>query len=143
MGMPVLNNFHLVKVKNTYLGCNHDNKKSVVFAFTQKEHAHKIKNVLRVRKCKIEQQQDKVYQVKPHYIKPFNGKASPPIEVEEAGLYDTQIHLAMNGVDMFIVDEMHVDDEQDSLSLVNVESVVEPLFINYDMQRMHLNRLMK
>lgn len=136
MGSLGLRTFHLIKVRNTYLGCNHIHKKPVVFTFLNQEHANNVKDTVRQYKYKVEQVDVNVYKM--NAVERLKRDISQ-VEIEQAGLFDTQIHLTINGVDMFIVDHL-VKDAKNNLHLVNDESNVEPLFINTDMQRMHLNK---
>jgi hypothetical protein len=133
------NNFHLIKVRNTYVGCNHSNKKPVVFAFVSEQHVRKVQESMFDFKYETQQFEEKSYIMKPISAIEFN-RNYLNIDIEEMGFFDTQLHLSMNNVDMFIVDSVY-KDEMNNISLINLHSEVEPLFINDNMKRLHLNKL--
>jgi hypothetical protein len=134
-----LNNFHLIKVRNKYVGCNHSHKKPVVFAFVAEQHVRKVQESMFDFNYETEQLEEKSYIMKPVSTVKLN-KNYFKSDVEQMGLFDTQLHLSMNNVDMFIVDTIY-KDEMSNISLINLHSQVEPLFINDNMQRLHLNKL--
>lgn len=134
--------FYLLKNKVIYLG--HQNTtpatRPVVFAFTKSKYAEAVRQTLQLNECRVEQYADCIYKVKT--VSPADAckKSNTDMEIECHGYFDTQIHLSINNVDMFIVSSI-IEADDASVYVVQTTKEVKPIFINPDMQRMHLNKL--
>lgn len=137
--------FYLLKNSKAYFGHVQQHNhvcKPLVFAFTKSKHAEIVRQTLRINPCDVEQYADSIFKVTPADI--FESPCIIPqegIDIECHSFFDVQIHLSMNNVEMFIVDSITEADDA-CVYMVQGKNDIKPLFINEDMRRLHLTRLL-
>jgi hypothetical protein len=62
-------------------------------------------------------------------------------EVERMGYVDLNLHVSLNNIDVYIVDNI-IEDDEANMYLMNCETKLEPLFINEMMVKIHLNKIL-
>lgn len=124
----------MVRNDRSYLGTmQHPSK---VFAFTNPKHALDVCRLVHRSQVDVLPYCHNIYLIK-HETSRVDKEE---MYIEAFGMLNAQIQLVMNNVEMFICDSI-IEDDDANIYLVNRVSKPQPLYINEDIKKIHLNKL--
>ena len=136
-----LYDYYMLKKSGRYFGYTNYTTNPVVFAFTKQKNIETVRNNLCCySKYRIDNDISSVYKVT--FEQPLETKQkfkSSSIEIERMGYFDMNLHVTINNVDCFIVDDI-IEDDDTNMYLVNCGTAIKPVFVNDSMVKKHLDR---
>lgn len=126
----------MVRNATSYLGTTQQPSK--VFAFTNPKHALDVCRLVHRSKIDVLPYCHNIYFIKHETLR--IDKEKEEMYIEAFGMLNAQIQLVMNNVEMFICDSI-IEDDDANIYLVNRASQPQPLYINEDIKKIHLNKL--
>lgn len=131
----------MLKKAGRYFGYRNYETNPIIFAFRKQKNIETIRNNLcSYLKYKIDNDISNVYKVT--YEQPLELKkrsTTSSIEIERMGYFDMNLHITLNNVNVCIVDDI-IEDDDTNVYLVNCGTVMEPVFVNDNMIRKHLDK---
>jgi len=124
----------MVRNATSYLGTQQHPSK--VFAFANPKHALDVCRLVHRSKIDVLPHCDNIYFIK-HETHRIDKEE---MYIEAFGMLNAQIQLVINNVEMFICDSI-IEDDDANIYLVNRMSKPQPLYINEDIKKIHLNKL--
>ncbi len=135
--------YYMLKKSGRYFGYTNYKSNPIVFAFRKQKNIETIRdNICSYLKYNINDHTSNVYKI--IYEQPLEIKRRTTIssfEIERMGYFDMNLHVTLNNVKVYIVDDIIEDDDR-NIYLVNTGTVVDPVFVNDNMIRKHLEKFL-
>lgn len=133
----------LIRKARSYFGHINYVSKPTIFVFKKETHADAIRKRLTQNTFEIDDHQTATYKVSFTPVKQpskWRIPSSQMLQVEYVGYFDLSIYVSLNSVNAHIVDDI-IEDDEGNLYLVNHHNKLEPIHINDNMVKMHLQKL--
>jgi hypothetical protein len=129
--------FSVVSKRNTALGYLPYGAKSTVFTFRKRYHAKQVKEWIDIYQYEVMKLKDDIFIMS--VGKPRTSRDHDH-EIVTSGYFDTQIRMGVNNVNMFVVDDIIVDDTA-NIFLLNRGHKLVPIEVNNTLYLAHLEQL--
>ena len=129
--------FFVIRKSGKYFGHVNYQTNPVVFAFRKHAHVEKVRQSVSKHNYKIDDHNASFYKV---VYEPKMKVRPQQFEVVSMGYFDLNLHISMNNVNLYVIDNI-IEDDEANMYFVNCKTRLEPIFINDAMMRMHLNKI--
>lgn len=136
-----MQDFYIIKKSSKYFAHLNYTTRPVIFAFRKQKNVEIVRDSLcNHSKFMIDDHNVDTYKIT--YEKPIEKNRRMKLyEVERMGYVDLNLHVSLNNIDVYIVDNI-IEDDEANMYLMNCETKLEPLFINEMMVKIHLNKIL-
>jgi hypothetical protein len=131
------NKFSVVSKRNTALGYLPYGAKSTVFTFRKIYHAKRVKEWIDIYDYEVMKLKDDMFIMS---VGQPRKSRNHDHEIETSGYFDTQVRLEVNNINMFVVDDIIVDDMA-NIYLLNRGHKLVPIEVNNTLYLAHLEQL--
>jgi hypothetical protein len=133
--------YYMLKRSGRYFGYINYETSPTLFAFRKQKNIETIRdNICSYKKYKINDHISDVYKIT--YEQPLDIKRKTKIstyEIERMGYFDMNLHITLNNVKVHIIDDI-IEDDDTNIYLVNSGTVMDPVYVNDNMVKRHLNK---
>lgn len=133
--------YYMLKRSGRYFGYTNYETSPMLFAFRKQKNIETIKNnIMSYKKYTINDDMSNVYKIT--YEQPLDVKKrirTSPYEIERMGYFDMNLHITLNNVKVHIIDDI-IEDDDTNIYLVNSGTKMDPVFVNDNMIKRHLNK---
>ncbi len=140
---PFIQDLFLIRKARSYFGHINYTTKPTIFAFKKEAQADAIRRRLANNNFEIDDHQTATYKISFTPTKEpskWRIPVSQRIQVEHVGHFDFSIYVSLNCVNAHIVENI-IEDDDGNIYLVNHHNKLEPIHINDNMVKMHLQKL--